>query len=38
MNFFGLILTVVLFFVFNRLKLKFPIMISVGLSLIFILK
>lgn len=38
MNFFGLILTIVLFIIFKRLNLKFPIIISVGVSTILILK
>ncbi|MBR3605872.1 MAG: LrgB family protein [Candidatus Gastranaerophilales bacterium] len=38
MNFFGLILTIILFVIFSRLNLKFPIMISVGVSIILILK
>lgn len=38
MNFFGLILTIVLFIIFKRLNLKFPIIISVGISTILILK
>ena len=38
MNFFGLVLTIILFVIFSRLNLKFPIMISVGASIILILK
>lgn len=38
MNFFGLSITLVLFFIFSRLKLKMPIITSVGLCVIFILK
>ena len=38
MNFLGLVLTVILFIIFSRLNLKFPIMISVGVSIILILK
>ena len=38
MNLIGILLTFVLFLIFNRLKLKIPIIISVGLTTIFILK
>ncbi len=38
MKIFGLILTIVLFMIFSRLKLKFPIIISVGVVIILILK
>lgn len=38
MNLFGLILTIVLFLIFNRLKLKIPVIVSVGVVIIFILK
>ena len=38
MNLFGLVLTIVLFFVFKRLNLKIPIIISVGVLIILILK
>lgn len=38
MNIFGLSITLILFFIFSRLKLKTPIIISVGLCVIFILK
>ena len=38
MNFFGLVLTIVLFFIFKRFNLKIPIIISVGVFIILILK
>lgn len=38
MNFFGLILTIILFSIFKKLNLKIPILISVGISIILILK
>ena len=38
MNFFGLILTIILFFIFKRFNLKIPIIISVGVLIILILK
>lgn len=38
MNLFGLILTIALFFIFKRFKLKIPIIISVGVLIILILK
>ncbi|MBQ4647097.1 MAG: LrgB family protein [Candidatus Gastranaerophilales bacterium] len=38
MNLFGLVLTVILFFIFKHFNLKIPIIISVGVSIILILK
>ena len=38
MNLFGLILTVILFFIFKKFNLKIPIIISVGVLIILILK
>lgn len=38
MNLFGLILTIILFFIFKRFNLKIPIIISVGIIIILILK
>ena len=38
MNLFGLILTIILFFIFKRFNLKIPIIISVGVLIILILK
>ena len=38
MNFFGLILTIILFYIFKHFNFKFPIIINVGLVVIIILK
>lgn len=38
MNLFGLILTIILFFIFKKFNLKIPIIISVGVLIILILK
>lgn len=38
MNIFGISITIILFVIFSKLKSNFPIMISVGLSIILILK
>lgn len=38
MNIFGITITILLFVIFSKLKLNFPIMISVGVSIILILK
>lgn len=38
MTLFGLVVTIILFFIFKRLNLKIPIIISVGVSIILILK
>lgn len=38
MSFFGLILTIILFYIFKHFNFKFPIIISVGLVVIIILK